>query len=202
MGLEARCTARFGRKSSTGKAHLEEKQLLFRGNFRLAIPLKEITSVEARRGTLTVKYAGGAASFELGKDAEKWALKIRYPRSRIEKLGVKQGMRASVLGVADLDFRRELRARTADVADGKPARDSDVIFHAAEERAALKRLAALKGAIKSAGAIWVVYPKGRKHITQADVMAAAKAAGLVDVKVVSFSDTHTALKLVIPLARR
>ncbi len=33
-------------------------------------------------------------------------------------------------------------------------------------------------------------------------MAAAKKAGLVDVKVVSFSATHTALKLVIPVARR
>jgi len=34
------------------------------------------------------------------------------------------------------------------------------------------------------------------------VIAAAKEAGLVDVKVVRFSDTHTALKLVIPVARR
>jgi hypothetical protein len=33
-------------------------------------------------------------------------------------------------------------------------------------------------------------------------MAAAREAGLVDTKVVSFSDTHTALKLVIPKAAR
>jgi hypothetical protein len=31
---------------------------------------------------------------------------------------------------------------------------------------------------------------------------AGKAAGLVDVKVAGFSATHTALKLVIPAARR
>ncbi len=33
-------------------------------------------------------------------------------------------------------------------------------------------------------------------------MAAGKRAGLVDVKVVSFSDTHTAEKFVIPVAKR
>ena len=56
--------------------------------------------------------------------------------------------------------------------------------------------------MKKTGALWVVYPKGQKHIAQNDVMAAAKSAGLVDVKVVSFSDTHTALKLMIPISRR
>jgi len=34
------------------------------------------------------------------------------------------------------------------------------------------------------------------------VRLAAKKVGLVDVKVVSFSDTHSALKLVIPLTKR
>jgi hypothetical protein len=52
------------------------------------------------------------------------------------------------------------------------------------------------------GAIWVIRPKGVKTITEADVMTAGKAAGLVDTKVVRFSDSHTAEKLVIPLARR
>jgi hypothetical protein len=33
-------------------------------------------------------------------------------------------------------------------------------------------------------------------------MAAGKAAGLVDVKVVSFSDTHSANKFVIPKDKR
>jgi hypothetical protein len=34
------------------------------------------------------------------------------------------------------------------------------------------------------------------------VIAAAKAAGLVDNKVVAFSETHTSLRLVIPIDRR
>ncbi len=56
--------------------------------------------------------------------------------------------------------------------------------------------------IKPDGAIWIVRPKGRKEITEAETMAAGKRAGLVDVKVVSFSDVHTAEKFVIPVAKR
>ena len=57
--------------------------------------------------------------------------------------------------------------------------------------------------IKPNGAIWVVSPKGKgAAIKDTDVMSAAKASGLVDTKVVSFSDTHTSLKLVIPVANR
>ena len=44
--------------------------------------------------------------------------------------------------------------------------------------------------------------KGRKDITENGVLAAGRAAGLKDVKVVGFSPTHTALKFVIHVARR
>jgi len=50
--------------------------------------------------------------------------------------------------------------------------------------------------------LWVVYPKGRKEITEGDVLGAGRKAGLKDVKVVGFSLTHTALKFVIPVERR
>ena len=56
--------------------------------------------------------------------------------------------------------------------------------------------------MKPAAGLWVVYPKGRKDITQAQVMAAGLAAGLVDNKVCSFSETHTALRFVIRLKDR
>jgi hypothetical protein len=45
-------------------------------------------------------------------------------------------------------------------------------------------------------------PKGSDAISERDVMTAGKAAGLVDVKVVRFSDTHTAEKYVIPAGKR
>jgi hypothetical protein len=52
------------------------------------------------------------------------------------------------------------------------------------------------------GAIWVIRPKGRPEIFAAAVRAAGKAAGLVEVKVVSFSTSHMAEKFVIPVENR
>lgn len=51
-------------------------------------------------------------------------------------------------------------------------------------------------------ALWMVYLKGQKAITEGDVLAAGRKAGWKDVKVVGFSETHTALKFVLPLATR
>jgi hypothetical protein len=81
-------------------------------------------------------------------------------------------------------------------------RDSDVIFFAANRKEELARLDELRRSLQPAGAIWILRPKGNPAISEADVMAAGKAAGLVDVKVVRFSATHTAEKLVIPVAKR
>ena len=48
------------------------------------------------------------------------------------------------------------------------------------------------------GALWIVYPKGRKEITELQVLNSGRDAGLVDIKVVGYSATHTALKFVRP----
>jgi hypothetical protein len=48
----------------------------------------------------------------------------------------------------------------------------------------------------------VIAPKGQRHITETDVLLAGRAPGLTDVKVVRFSETHTAHRFVVPLAGR
>jgi DUF3052 family protein len=125
----------------------------------------------------------------------------RYPRSRIEKLGVKPGIRVMLVGLDDPDLAAELADRGATITARSPA---DVILYAAQTHAELARLPKLTSKLAADGAIWVIRPKGKhiKEITERDVMAAGKAAGLVDVKVVSYSDTHTAEKFVIPVADR
>jgi hypothetical protein len=50
--------------------------------------------------------------------------------------------------------------------------------------------------------LWIVYPKGQKQITENDVLASGRKAGLKDVKVVGFSANYTALKFVIPVEKR
>jgi hypothetical protein len=203
MGQEAICKIRLGRKVLEGKALLESQELIFRGmDLRLKIPFRQMTAIEADDGWLRLTYSGGAAAFELGATAAKWAEKIRNPKSLIDKLGVNAGMRVSVLAIHDDGFRRDLANRTGDVAENRVAKASDLIFLGAERTEALDRLRELSRSLKPNGALWVVYPKGQKHITEGGVFAAGKRAGLVDVKVASFSPTHTALKFVIPVERR
>ena len=68
MGQEAPCTAHFDGRASAGKALLETDALIFRGDFRLAIPLKEVQTVEADQGRLRVVFAKGEVILDLGRD--------------------------------------------------------------------------------------------------------------------------------------
>ena len=202
MGSEAHCTCRFEGRVSEGTAHLDSTTLVFRGDFRLSIPLKDVTKVEARDGCLTLTSPAGTASLDLGKAAETWASKIKNPKGLLDKLGVKPGASVCVIGVQDQAFLSQLQSRTDQVAQ-RPQRDTDLIFYAADSVDALNSLTRLKASLKPDGAVWVVSLKGKQaRIKDTDVMAAARAAGLVDNKVVGFSETHTALKLVIPKAKR
>lgn len=200
MGAEINCRARFGGKTSEGRALLETNEILFRGDFRLKIPLKEIKTVKASKGELRVNSAQGEAIFEIGAAAEKWAERILHPKSVMEKIGVKPGAKAVAMGVRDVDFLKQLRG-IAECSE-KTSRDCELIFFGAETSAGLKHVAVLKKALAPAGSLWIVYPKGREEITEKDVIGAGRKAGLKDVKVVGFSATHTALKFVIPLADR
>lgn len=200
MGLEADCTATFGGQQSKGRAYLETDALIFRGAFRLAIPFTGMSAVRVRDGRLTVQFSGGAATFTLGVGAQKWAEKILHPKSLLDKLGVKPGDKVAVVGIKDVDFLDKLRARTA--VGGRVTTDHDAIFMQADRRSVLSRLDTLRRALAPAGGLWLVAPKGVQEITEADVLSGGRKAGLVDVKVVRFSPTHTAHKFVIPKKRR
>src|SRR6476646_6503805 len=105
MGAEAMCKARFKGQQAEGKARLETEVLQFRGgDLKLSIPFKQMSKVVARAGTLSVTSPDGVAAVELGQAAEKWAQKILHPRSRLQKIGVKDDWRVSAIGVSDIEF--------------------------------------------------------------------------------------------------
>jgi hypothetical protein len=117
-------------------------------------------------------------------------------RSRIDKLGVKPGMRVRVDGLDEL--LPELAERDAAHVD----RDADIVFLRVDSRDHLGDVPAAWGRVAERGALWIVYPRGVAAVTQNDVLAAGRAAGLLDVKVVRFSDTHTGLRFVAPRSGR
>jgi hypothetical protein len=203
MGAEAACRMTFKGKTTSGKARLESDTLQFRGGeVRLSIPFGQVSRISSRDGMLSVTSPEGTASFELGAPASRWAQKIRHPPSRLEKIGAKPEWKASAIGVEDQSFLDELEHAIAELTVGRVVRNADAIFFGATNASNLARLARLKTLLKPNGALWVIRPKGRPEISERAVMAAGKAAGLVDVKVVAFSPTHTAEKFVIPVSQR
>ena len=73
----------------------------------------------------------------------------------------------------------------------------------AREPRDLKRLRQVKSWIEPNGAIWVIRPKGgRSALRDTDLIGAGLAAGLVDNKIASFSDTHGAMRFVFRLRDR
>jgi hypothetical protein len=198
MGQEIECRIRYQEQALAGKAYLETDHLLFRGTERLKVLFKDMTKVEAEGGILRLEFTGGPAELELGAAAEKWAKKILHPPPRLHKLGVKPGMAVTVVGEFEADFLADLSNSHVEMAGER----ADLIFLAAEGKGKLSHIRKLALQLKPDGALWVVYPRGVDKIREVDVIHAGRAAELKDVKVASFSLTHTALKFVIPLLQR
>jgi hypothetical protein len=116
---------------------------------------------------------------------------------------VKPGSKVAVVDLDDPGFLKQLRARTGDVVFGKPASPCDIVVMGAKDMRDLARLKEVKKWIEPNGAIWVVRPKGgRSELRDTDLIDAGLAAGLVDNKIASFSDTHGAMRFVFRLKDR
>lgn len=208
MGREARVFAEIDEWTGEGKLLLELDQLIFRGARKITIPLPTIRSVSVDNGWLVVVHEVGDARFDLGPEyAEKWRHAIENPKTLIDKLDVKAGLRVLIEGAADAAFIESVRARTDQVivagdVGSDAVTDLDLIFYHVDDPALLGRIAELRPAVKSTGALWVLHPKGRSDLSHDAILAVAKPLGLIDVKSAKFSDTHAALKLMVPRCMR
>lgn len=80
----------------------------------------------------------------------------------------------------------------------RAAKNADLVLLTLNGARDLGRIATLKTSLTANGALWTIRPKGHAEVSEQRVRQAGRAAGLVDVKVVAFSATHTAEKFVIP----
>ncbi len=189
MGKEALVNARFPDGDDDGKLQWEQPKLIFRGAARRVFEGDALKSVRAEGGDLVV----GEARFELGEaQAAKWAEAINNPPSRLDKLGVKPGQRVGVHNLADHEFIDELSTRAAPTSE---LADLEILFYGADDADELTAIGGLIPALAEGGALWIVSRKGKAAtVKDVEVMAAARAHGLVDNKVCGFSDAHTALR--------
>lgn len=203
MGAEAKTTLLVGQQRFTGMALLEGSELLFRGETRLRVPLSSIQALDVVDGALHVTHTDGLAVFELGEPAAvKCAEKLRSPRTLAQKLGIKSGMRVALLGVTDEGVLGDLERFGAEAIRGNVPAGTAMVLWRLDSAAQLTQLPSLAKKIARDGAIWAVHARGNASVADTVIFAAAKAAGLTYTKVVRFSDTHTAEKLVIPKAAR
>ena len=193
MGKDATVQARFADGPDEGRLQYEPPKLLFRGSQRRVFEGPALAGVSAQGADLVL---ADGSRFTLGeKQAASWADAILNPKDRMQKIGVKPGMRVAIMGVADPTLSRELADSGATpVAE---LADLDLLFYAADSAQELARIKALVPLLGPKGALWVVSRKGKAAtVKDVEVMAAAKAQGLTDNKVVAFSDTHTSLRFV------
>lgn len=124
----------------------------------------------------------------------------QYEKPAVDKLGLKPGQRVAVIGWLDAELVAQMRERGAQLADAEGPVDH--LFVEVETPADLASLPGLVSRIERDGALWTVRRKGRADQTEGDVLAAGRAAGLFDVKVVRLSETHSLFKFVIPVSQR
>jgi hypothetical protein len=194
MGKEAHVLARFAEGGTwgddEGRLRFEPPRLIFRGRERRVFEAAALRAVRADGGDLV---NGDQARFALGERAAAgWARAILEPKGRLDKLGVKAGQRVAMVNLDDPDFAAELAGRAPPLVSGA---DLDILFYGADSAAEIAAIGELTPRLAERGALWVVSLKGKLlKVRDVEVMAAARAVGLVDSKVCAFSDTRTALR--------
>lgn len=185
MGQEAICRVECPAGAGEAKALLESTEVLVRGPFRWRVRFAELQSVEVEKEKLVLNAAGGTTALSLGeKTAAKWADRIRNPPSLMKKLGVKPGSRYAISGSAPRDFLNDLEGTGAE----EVTRSPELLFAFPESEADLAPV------WNMAPAVWVIYPKGRKDFTEAQIRRQGRAAGMMDTKVASVSAVLTATR--------
>ena len=202
MGIETTCRVETEAGAGEAKVLLETEELIVRGALKARIPLKSVDTAVVDGRKLIVSHGKSRTVLHLGPQAARWADRILNPRSRLEKLGVKPGMVVSCQGITDTALKDELTSAGATVSWGRIKKDSDLILLGVERDAELSRIAPAVASVRPDGAIWVIHPKGKEGVKDTAIFGAGREAGLVATKVAKFSESHTAEKLVVPVAKR
>ena len=128
-------------------------------------------------------------------------------RSDLDKLGIKPGV-ALAFAAAPGAIDPELCARALERA-GRPEADPDepidvVLVGADASTDAVETLRRWRARIAPAGGIWLLTPKRGQtgYVDQRELILAGPAAGVVDNKICSLSETTSAMRFVIRKADR
>jgi hypothetical protein len=119
---------------------------------------------------------------------------FEWTSPRLNKIDVRPTWRAAAIGLEDPQLVKDLQQAVSELWVNRVASNHDAIFAGAGRAADAAAVAALKGALKKNGVLWLFYRKGAPLAQQ--VTAATAAAGLVRLKTVAFSSTYDAAAFV------
>lgn len=202
MGQEFEGTVTVGGQKVPCRGDFGSDRVRLSGGKRGDVPYKQVEVVSTAKGILKLRVDGTPCEFPIGANVDRLANKIRNPASRLDKLGIKAGLKVAVVGPQDKAFLDELRKVGIPFHDGRPRATVDVLVLAAKSTDDLAELGSLREHVEVDGALWVVYRRGKPDPSEMMVLDAGRGAGLKDVKVARFSETHTAIKFVRPLSER
>ncbi|MEO7520308.1 MAG: hypothetical protein ABIW79_00700 [Gemmatimonas sp.] len=189
-----------GREDADAKIELDGESLIVRGAARTRVARSDITNVAVQNGVLLVTHAGGLVHLSLADAAEKWKARIlEGPKSRVQKLGVKAGMRVTLVEVNDPTVGRECADAGATLVDDG-LRDAavpvDLLLTEVRTKPDLARIPRLAQDIGH-GALWVIHPNGVAEVSDTAIFAVAATVNMVATKTMSFSTGMSAERLSI-----
>ena len=129
----------------------------------------------------------------------------RYARRDItEKLGLKEHQAVHVAGKGDRALLAKVSVRVNRRFVGAGQRADIALYWPRAADEITDTMKALKASLQPAGGIWVITAKkgGAPYVPDRILIPLGLAAGLVDNKICSISDTHTAMRFVIRRADR
>jgi hypothetical protein len=122
--------------------------------------------------------------------------------SLIDNLGITSESIVAMSGLIGADedgsIQRAIHARAKHAKDGTIEPESNVIFMRVGHVLELSALKRLQKSMRRDAVVWVLWPNNKPTLTEADVRKAATEAELESQHVVPFSDTYSAVKLVVP----
>lgn len=198
MGTNSHGSVNVGGQKVNCEADFASDHVVFSGGRRGEVKYSKIKVLGTARGILKIEVDGAVMEFPLGDKVDRIAAKIRKPPTLFDKLGIKDGTAGHFVGTPAW-FGKQ--AEAMGLTEGYPRKPVDLLIVAAGSPDELD-FDDWRKRITEQGGVWVVYRKGGHGTRELDVIEAGRAAGLKDIKVVRFDDTHTALKFVVPLAQR
>ncbi len=170
----------------------------FSGPTKFRFRLAEIRKPKREADEIGFDFHGTNVKIRLDeKTATRWIDSILNPESLAEKLGVKPGHTVRVMNLDDGELVSSIRNKKATVVSSAPDR-CDLVMLGVERAAELRQIGDLSDSLAPGGAIWVVLPKTVRTVTKANVITAAREAGLSNVKTVDYSETQAAYKVIRP----